>query len=193
MRFLATRSRAQVLGHECFHRIQGGWDYRRRIPQITLDGALGRIWMLLEWRAGAASRDCRCAGVPRAPAVVNTGYGGAGEQAGDQRRPGAIYRGAAGQRGWCGSPGCGDFRFARRARANVVGALIRYASGPAYGVLPDESGVAWRKRLTAASDLGETLGSAYRVTAGASAQVAAARYGGDLSMGRGRFCLRRKT
>jgi len=51
MRFLATRSRAQVLGHECFHRIQGGWDYRRRIPQITLDGALGRIWMLLEWRA----------------------------------------------------------------------------------------------------------------------------------------------
>jgi hypothetical protein len=52
---------------------------------------------------------------------------------------------------------------------------------------------AWRKRLTAASDLGETLGSAYRVTAGASAQVAAARYGGDLSMGRGRFCLRRKT
>jgi hypothetical protein len=38
-----------------------------------------------------------------------------------------------------------------------------YASGPAYGLLLDESGTAWRRNLGAGSDLGNLLGGATKV------------------------------
>src|SRR5205085_10583441 len=50
-----------------------------------------------------------------------------------------------------------------------------YASGPAYGVLLDESGASWRRGLTSSSDLGAMLAKRAGVTLPASLEAEARR------------------
>ena len=46
------RSQAQLLAHECYHRIQPALKLPANDAMNThLDTMAGRIWMLLEWRA----------------------------------------------------------------------------------------------------------------------------------------------
>jgi hypothetical protein len=55
-----------------------------------------------------------------------------------------------------------------------------YASGPAYGVLLDQSGVEWRVRARAGADLGDLLAEAYGVEATAvGAEQRAVAYDGE--------------
>jgi hypothetical protein len=189
-----TRSRAQLLGHECYHRIQSAIELRGAdLPNNHLDGAAGRIWMLLEWRA--LERALIARGEARRAAIADA-------LTFRRYRRSAIPKAAAPENSLEMNEGLAEYTGVRLANADPAdrtaaavfmlrdgprrASLVRsfaYASGPAYGVLLDDSGAEWRRALTPASDLGEILGKAYRIPAGpaseAAARMAAAQYGGD--------------
>lgn len=186
-----TRRRAQLLAHECYHRIQPALGLPANDAMNGhLDGRDGRTWLLLEWRAleralmetGPARRQAltdalrfrahrrsllTAASAPENRLEMNEGlaeYTGvrlANTEAAD-RRATAIYLLRDG-------PG----------RASLVRSFA-YVSGPAYGLLLDETGVAWRKGLKPDSDLGALAARVYGLPASPpGAGVAAARYGGE--------------
>jgi hypothetical protein len=188
-----TRRRAQLLAHECYHRIQPAL----KLPATDamnshLDGQQGRAWMLLEWRA--LERALAERGEARGKAVADAlrfrqyrrtliAAAAAPENSLEMNEGLAEYTGVA-----LANEGA-DRRAAAISmlrdgpdRASLVRSFA-YASGPAYGVLLDESGIPWRKTLTPASDLGVILAKAYQVTVAPAdektAAAAAHSYGGD--------------
>lgn len=192
-----TRARAQLLAHECYHRIQPALKLPAGdVVSSHLDGVPGRIWMFLEWRA--LERALTELGDARKKAI------GDALRFREYRRS-LIKNAARNENALEMNEGLADYTGVRLANPNAADrraaaifmlrdgprrtSLVRsfaYVSGPAYGVLLDESGVEWRKTLTPASDLGAILAHAYQVpvsrTDEVSAVAAAGEYGGDAVM-----------
>lgn len=189
-----TRDEARLLAHECFHRIQPAL----KLPAEDaiaghLDGRDGRTWMLLEWRA--LERALLTTGARRKGAIADA------LRFRSWRRT-LLPNGAESERRLELNEGLSEYTGVRLAQSDEAdrrgaavallrGALSRpslvrsfaYASGPAYGLLLDASGIAWRNGLTAGSDLGSLLAKAYAVPERpqdpASALAAAHAYGGE--------------
>ncbi len=188
-----TRALAQLLAHECYHRIQPALKLPANdVMNSHLDGKDGRIWLLLEWRA--LERALMTTGAARRQAITDALE--------FRRYRRSLIQNAEGNENKLEmNEGLAEYTGVRLANAKEperrAGALFMlrdvprrnslvrsfaYASGPAYGVLLDESGVAWRKALTPASDLGGVLAEAYKVAVPkvdqAAVLVAARGYGG---------------
>ncbi len=192
------RDREQLVGHECFHRIQDDLKLTGRDAVAGhLDSEAGRVWLQLEWRAleralatgvqetltqrweavndALMFRNYRRSLIKSAAATENTlemneglseytGVRLAGESEAD-RRAAAIYALHAGP------------------QKTSFGRSFAYVSGPAYGILLDETGTSWRKKLTPETDWGALLGSAYkartRVPQEKDVMAAARKYEGE--------------
>ncbi len=168
------RPRKQLMAHESFHRIQ---------PQLGLkplensnnhlDGRIGRAWLQLEWRA--LSKALNTNGSAQRDAISDALYFRA-------LRRFLIPNAAINENRLEANEGVAEYTGVKLSarypqEAALVASVIlwqgpnrspfvrsfAYVSGPAYGVLLDESGTPWRKRLTPDSDLGALLASAYHV------------------------------
>lgn len=166
--------RQLLLAHEMFHRIQDDMGLPASSPPNShLDSYDGRVWLRLEWRAlgdalildGEARVDAvRDAMAFRAVRRTFFAARAAEENALEMNEGIAEYTGFR----LCGLP---EGATAYRARAQLEryeeqSSYVRsfaYASGPAYGLLLDASGVEWRKSLTAQSDLGPILMKAFDI------------------------------
>lgn len=188
------RERRRLLAHECFHRIQDDL----RLPATDannghLDSKDGRTWIQLEWRALERALSER--GAARAQALLDAlvfrnyrrallGRVAARENALEMNEGLAEYTGYR-----LASPSAADRRAA--VVANLHGGPYKptfvrsfaYVSGPAYGLLLDESGRPWRKQLRPDSDLGALLARSYGLGPSretqAAATAAAKKYQGD--------------
>jgi hypothetical protein len=153
-----------------------------------LDTLEGRISMQLEWRA--LRRAVESTGSDRAEAIADALAFRSERRrrfpnAADNERREEIREGLASYTGlaaWASSPGD-----ARRAAAVALagGELQRSfvgnfeaASGPGYGVLPDDLLAGWRRQVRSTSDLGDLLASAISRRPTTDLAVAAARYDG---------------
>jgi hypothetical protein len=162
-------ARTRLLLHECFHRIQpllghGGGD----APSTHLDGELGRTWLRLEFRAlaeacvrreGARRQALEDALVFRAHRRALFPGSGPTEAAFERNEGLAEYTGLAlsGLPGWV----LADRAAQKLERDEGAASFVRsfaYATGPAYGVLLDELGSAWRPKLRPDSDLAALAG-----------------------------------
>lgn len=182
-----------ILAHEGFHCIQPAL----KLPASDaicghLDGPIGRVWLQLEWRA--LERALLETGPARRSAIRDALV--------FRRHRRTLIKEASGDENRLElNEGLAEYTGVRLAHPNPVDrraaaifalrggpekpSLIRsfaYASGPAYGVLLDETPLDWRKRLDVGADIGQFLGRAYRIPAGGAgegaAEAAARRYGG---------------
>jgi hypothetical protein len=188
-----TRQRAQLLAHECYHRVQPAL----KLPATDamnshLDGQQGRTWMLLEWRA--LERALVERGEARGKAVTDAlrfrqyrrtliASAAASENALEMNEGLAEYTGVALANDGPDRRAAAISMLRNAPDRSSLARSFAYASGPAYGVLLDESGVSWRNTLTPASDLGAILAQAYKVTVTPldenTAAAVARSYGGD--------------
>jgi len=178
--------------HELFHRIQPGLGLMAPAAgenpgePIHLDSLEGRYWIRLEWRALA--RALEASGAARSSAIQDAL---AFRAARHQRFPGAaaaehvvdINEGIATYTQYVtGSDSVEDAR--RHATATLTASetstsfvrTFAYASGAGYGLLLDALSPGWHRKITAASDFGQLLSAAARVTAAPDAAAVAARY-----------------
>ena len=178
-------SRAILMAHECWHRIQ----YALGLPAANsacphLDTLEGRYWLQLEWlalrRALLANGDARKSAIGDAlqfRACRRSLFRDAAalESALEMNEGIAEYTGV---KAGCGQPGAARRRAAEALRtASARATFVRsfaYATGPAYGLLLDELGTSWRSGLKPDTDLGDLLGRAAGL---APAEDAAARAG----------------
>ena len=185
----------QRLGfHELFHRLQP--ELRlvpADLPNDHLDTRDGRVWTRLEWRALAEALvregSARKAAVEdaltfRARRWALFSKAAAAERALELNEGLAEYTGLK----LSGLPErvLADRAAVELARREQTESLVRsfaYASGPAYGILLDESraGASWRRGLSLQSDLSGLLQAAYGLTITADSAAAdrrALKYGG---------------
>lgn len=189
-----TLRRRMLLIHELWHRVQGDLGLPPTGPANShLDLPDGRLWLQLEWRAlaralGRSGRERReaIADVLTFRAVRRNRFpGSASEESALERHEGlAEYTGI---RLASESPGAR----AAQARAAIdrsasLASFVRsfaYVSGPAYGLLLDDSRPGWRRQLGGGVDLGDLLRAAHRLPAPdssvAAAEARAKRYGLD--------------
>lgn len=179
--------RVQLMLHESFHRIQPEIGIEPRSPaNAHLDALDGRYLMRLEWRALRAALESRDDARRRAVE----------DALAFRTRRRALYPAAEAEEralelneGLAEYTGCAAGAADPRARAVELLAAAEakptytrsfaYGSGPAYGVLLDAYGGAWRRGLDADSDLGELLAKAAHVRESTdSIETRAARYGG---------------
>jgi hypothetical protein len=183
-------ARQRLMMHELFHRVQPALGIAGSDPaNAHLESKDGRIWMRLEWRALEEALLHR--GAERERAVADAlafrarrhelfPDGAAEERALEQNEGLAEYTGLklSGLPPWV----LGDraaIGLAERGGSQRLARGFAYASGPAYGVLLDESGAEWRHRVLAGAGLGELLAEAYGVEPDAgAAETRAARYDG---------------
>jgi len=171
-----ARERDRLLAHEIFHCLQPQLGQPAESPlNAHLDEEEGRLWLRMEWRAleeallqqGDRRRDA----IADALAFRRHRHGrfvaGQAEEHALERNEGlAEYTGLRGS-------GYPAHVLADRAAMGVANweqrasfsRAFAYASGPAYGILLDESGMAWRPRAAAGEDLGALLGRAYGLAA----------------------------
>jgi hypothetical protein len=187
-------ARVRLLLHECFHRIQpqlghGGGDRLN----LHLDTESGRTWLRLEFRALSEAlirRDearAQAAGdalLFRARRRALFPEAAASENAFERNEGLAEYTGLrlAGYPEWVVADRAAQKLERDEGDASFVRSFA-YASGPAWGVLLDERGVAWRKEVGATTDLSALLARALGWSAPAElareADSRAARYAGD--------------
>jgi hypothetical protein len=165
--------RAELLAHEAFHRIQAGVGLPP--PQIAnanvhLDTLQGRYWLQLEWRA--LERALVLGGEARRSAISDALLfravrRGQSQSADAEERALEMHEGLAEYTGFRLS-GVNNSQAAEYL-ANAPGrypSFVRsfaYASGPAYGLLLDETCPTWREGLTPRSDLGVLLQTALSI------------------------------
>lgn len=164
-------ARTRLLLHECFHRLQpvlghGGGD----ALSAHLDTEAGRTWLRLEMRAlaeacvrreGERRRALEDALVFRAHRRALFPEAAAKEASFERNEGLAEYTGLK----LCGLP---EWVLADRAaqkleRDEPAASFVRsfaYATGPAWGLLLDELGVAWRPTIGPASDLSALVAAA---------------------------------
>jgi hypothetical protein len=190
--------RARLLAHEMLHRVQPilGTCSFEATPNEHLDTGEGRAWLRLEWRAlGEAlvhDGDDRRAALTDAlvfrkirHALFEKAH--AAEVALESNEGVAEYTGLK----LCGLP---DGVLADRAAVGLAqaernerhGRSFAYASGPAYGILLDESGTepGWREGFAGDADFGALAEDAYSIELPKDlrehALASLARYDGDL-------------
>jgi hypothetical protein len=185
-------NRRRLLAHEMFHRIQPELGLPMSNPanahMATKDG---RIWARLEWRALAEAlirtgRE-RTAALLDALAFRARRHSLFGD-AEEEERLLELNEGLAEYTGLklSGLPaGVLADRAAvaleSRERQPNFARAFAYATGPAYGLLLDESGRSWREGLSAASDLAALTADAYGITPprGGDAEMRTPAYDGE--------------
>ncbi len=182
--------RLVLLMHESFHALEPKLGVREDGPSNDhLASAEGRRLLRLEWRALAAA--LAAAGPARARAAADALAFRAERRrlfpdAAPAERALETHEGLAEYTGvrLAGRDAEDRVRLARARLADAEGkaSFVRsfaYGSGPAYGVLLDEAGGAWRPRAAAGDDLGELLARALAVRpAAVGARARAGAYGG---------------
>ena len=166
---------AVLMAHELFHRVQAELGFKGGNPENQhLDTVEGRTLLQLEWRALAAALVAKDAG-PRQRAIEDAlAFRGARRRlatnvAADERDL-ELNEGLAEYTGMTiAIPArAGRVAYALRAieRARGAPTFVRsfaYASGPAYGLLLDDSGASWRDRTRRGEDLGTLLAGAAKI------------------------------
>jgi hypothetical protein len=184
-------ARNRLLLHESFHRIQAEVGLAADNPaNAHLDTRDGRIWMRLEMRAladalvsrnGARAAAIRDALDFRARRRSLLPAAAAEEDALERNEGMAEYTGLV----LCGLPAevladRAAVDLERREASESFSRSFAYATGPAYGVLLDESGRPWREALVRGATLGELLDAAYDTEASrVPAEGRIARYNGE--------------
>lgn len=185
-----------LLTHEMFHRIQPGLGLtRNEAGNRHLDTLEGRYLLQLEWRALARALMADEADVRRARISDALAFrserrrlfaGAAAEEAALEINEGiAEYTGV--RLGLSHDEERRAFAVFDLARFLGAPSFVRsfaYASGPAYGLLLDDTDPEWRGRLDADADLGGLLARALRIDAPAPADLDARqrRYDADGSL-----------
>lgn len=184
-------ARLELTLHEMWHRIQDSLGLPMSLPDNPhLDTPQGRLWLRLEWRALRAALTTaeaerrsavRDALLFRARRRAEFAAAGAAERALEMNEGLAAYTGLKLARG----DDAARQAVSRIDRYDGEASLVRsfaYASGPAYGVLLDESRPDWRREVSPAGDLGEMLAAALGIDLPADpfleSQAAAERHGG---------------
>lgn len=186
--------RAALMAHELWHRIQADIGLPASNPaNAHLDSAEGRIWLRLEWRALTAA--LAAASEPRRIAIADALLfrahrrslfsDSAREENGLELNEGlAEYTGVK-LSGRSVSAMVEHVRgkLLHQEQADTLMRSFAYASGPAWGLLLDESSPTWKKGLKPGDDLAATLQRALSITLppGSSneAQTRAKHYDGD--------------
>lgn len=159
--------RANLMAHELWHRIQKDIGFPMSgAANNHLDSRDGRLWLQLEWRALAAA--LRTQGKQRRQAITDvllfrTYRRAIFPHAASEEREMEMNEGLAEYTGvrLSGSPNLnqyvvdGDLKEATSRQTFVRS--FAYATGPAYGILLDETGRNWRKGLKKEDDLGVVL------------------------------------
>ena len=184
-------ARNRLLLHELFHRIQEDIGLAaENPPNGHLDTRDGRIWMRLEMRALAEALAQR--GSERMASIRDAlefrarrrslfPQAAAEEYALERNEGMAEYTGLV----LSGLPGevladRAAVELERREASESLSRSFAYATGPAYGVLLDESGRPWREALVRGSTLSELLETAYDTEASrVPADGRIARYNGE--------------
>ena len=185
--------RANLMAHELWHRIQNDIGFPSSgAANNHLDSRDGRVWLQLEWRALAAALTSR--GKQRRLAITDALLFRAYRrtifpQAASQEREMEMHEGLAEYTGvkLSGSPNVnqylvnGDLKEAAQKQTFVRS--FAYATGPAYGILLDETGRKWRNGLTKEDDLGTTLEKILAIklpsNVNSAAEARAKNYDGD--------------
>ena len=184
-------ARNRLLLHESFHRIQEDVGLAAENPSNGhLDTRDGRIWMRLEMRALAEALTSRGGG--RTASIRDAldfrarrrslFPAAAAEESALERNEGmAEYTGLV----LSGLPvevlaDRAAVDLERREASESFSRSFAYATGPAYGVLLDESGRPWREALVAGAAFAELLEAAYEPAAAATpVEERIARYNGE--------------
>jgi hypothetical protein len=188
----STRRRI-LFAHELWHHLQDEIGFPSSgAANLHLDTRDGRIWLQLEWRALAAALSK--AGKEReeasADALLFRSYrrslfpGGAEEE-----RAMEMHEGLAEYTGVVLSGDSNPAQFVAEhslKEAEAKPTFVRsfaYASGPAYGILLDQTGSDWRKRLKKTDDLGALLRTSFSLQIPKdlkqAAEERAAKYGAE--------------
>ena len=159
--------RANLMAHEMWHRVQNDIGFPSSgAANNHLDSRDGRMWLQLEWRALAAALMSR--GKQRHQAIADAllfrAYRRAVfPQAASEEREMEMHEGLAEYTGvrLSGSPNLNQYvvdkDLKEAAQKQTFVRSFAYASGPAYGILLDETKTNWRKNLKKEDDLGSSL------------------------------------
>ena len=185
-------SRARLLLHECFHRIQGQILLASTNPaNAHLDELDGRAWMRLEMRALA--RALSNSGEQRNAAIMDAldfrfeRKRLCGDSSAESERQLELNEGLAEYTGLVlagyGRPsleGRAAVRLEQEQSSQTFARSFAYATGPAYGLLLDAFKPDWRKGLNGASSLSALLEESYPSRAWPKLDLGgrAERYGG---------------
>ncbi len=185
--------RANLMAHELWHRIQKDIGFSGSgAANNHLDSRDGRVWLQLEWRALASALTSR--GKQRRLAIMDALLFRAYRRtifprAASEERGMEMHEGLAEYTGvkLSGSPNLnqylvnGDIKEAAQKQTFVRS--FAYTTGPAYGILLDQTGRKWRKGLTKEDDLGTTLGKILAIklppNVKSAAEARAKNYDGD--------------
>ncbi len=165
--------RANLMAHELWHRIQGDIGFPSSgASNSHLDSRDGRIWLQLEWRALAAAltgpterrrQAITDALLFRARRKALFPQAACEEQAMEMHEGLAEYTGVR----LSGHPNprqyVADNNLQEAARKPSFVRSFAYASGPAYGLLLDETQADWRRSLKKEHDLGTLLQKALTI------------------------------
>ena len=166
--------RGALMLHESFHRIQDDLGLPASNPSNDhLDSKDGRIWLQLEW--SALKKALRSPGAERRQAIEDAltfrnHRRGLFPNSESSERALEMNEGLAQYTGYKLSADS-DTQLIERVVKQIDDAAKRptfvrsfaYVSGPAYGVLLDESGARWRPGLTVSNDLGALLQTSMKI------------------------------
>ena len=185
--------RAALMAHEMWHRVQNEIGFGgTEVANAHLDTRDGRIWLQLEWRALAralgATKEESTAAI-RDATIFRAMRRTLSEQAGAEERATEMNEGLAEYTGVKLGGGTDHKWYVVKnnlKEAPVKESFVRsfaYATGPAYGLLLDETGKPWRENLKTTDDLADLLmkisGTALPEDLPAAASERAKSYGGE--------------
>lgn len=159
--------RANLMAHEMWHRVQSDIGFPGSgAANNHLDSRDGRVWLQMEWRALSAALINR--GKQRRQAIADALLFRAYRRAifpnaAAEEREMEMHEGLAEYTGVAlsGSPNLNqwivDTDLKEVSQEQTFVRSFAYASGPAYGVLLDETKIKWRKNLKKEDDLGNLL------------------------------------
>jgi len=182
-----------LLAHELWHHLQDELGFPSSgAANSHLDTREGRIWLQLEWRAlaEALSRKGAERQEASADALLFRAYRRSlFAKAEEEERAMEMHEGLAEYTGVAlsGAPNpagfVADHNLKEAASKPTFVRSFAYASGPAYGILLDQTGKDWRRQLKKTDDLGELLRTTLSIPIPKDLKQAverrAANYGGD--------------
>jgi pimeloyl-ACP methyl ester carboxylesterase len=185
-----SHARDRLLLHEMFHRVQHAIGLAANNPaNAHLDSKDGRIWMRLEMRALAEAlmgqADGRTAAIAdalgfRAKRRSLFPQAAAEEDALERNEGMAEYTGLV--LGGLPVDVLADraaVGLEQREGSESLSRSFAYATGPAYGVLLDASGVPWRETMAEGGSLSELLDDAYGIDPVAASEPRVGPYNGE--------------